>query len=80
MQTKLTIRVDSRLINRAKTHARRTGKSVSQLVADYFALLDTPVSSEMDNLPPITRELYGALANAHVDEADYRGHLETKYR
>jgi len=80
MQTKLTLRVDSRLINRAKTHARETGKSVSQLVADYFAILDTPITSEIDNLPPITRELYGALAHAPVDEADYRGYIEKKYR
>ena len=79
MQTKLTIRMDSRLIGRAKAHARRSGKSVSQLVADYFAILDTPVESEIDNLPPITRELYGALADAEVDEADYRRHLEEKY-
>lgn len=79
MQTKLTLRVDSRLINRAKAHARQTGKSVSQLVADYFAVIDTPKSDEIDNLPPITRELYGALANAPVSEADYRAHLEEKY-
>ena len=80
MHTKLTIRVEDRLINRAKAHARQTGKSVSQLVADYFAILDVPLSSEMENLPPITRELYGALANAPVGEADYRDHLEEKYR
>ena len=80
MQTKLTIRVDSRLINRAKAHARQTGKSVSQLVADYFAIMDTPISDEVDNLPPITRELYGALANAPIDDADYHAHLEEKYR
>jgi hypothetical protein len=80
MQTKLTIRIDSRLINRAKTHARQTGKSVSQLVADYFAIIDTPLSGELDNLAQITGELAGALANASVDEADHHAHLEEKYR
>lgn len=80
MQTKLTLRVDSRLISRAKAHAQLTGKSVSQLVADYFAIMDTPISSEANELPPITRELYGALANKSVDEADYHAYLEEKYR
>ncbi len=36
MQTKLTLRLDEALIQRAKAEARRTGKSVSQLVAEYF--------------------------------------------
>lgn len=80
MRSKLTLRIDSQLITRAKAHARQTGKSVSQLVADYFAVIDTSMSGELDNLPPITRELYGALVNASVDEADYHTHLEEKYR
>ncbi len=80
MQTKLTIRVDDRLISRAKVHARETGKSLSQLVADYFAILENTSTSDVDNLPPITRELCGALADARVDEADYREHLAEKYR
>ena len=80
MQTKLTIRVDDRLIHRAKAHARQTGKSVSQLVADYFAVLEVLPTGELANLPPITRELYGALADASGDEADYREHLEEKYQ
>ena len=80
MQTKLTLRVDSRLITRAKIHAQQSGKSVSQLVADYFAVMDISSSGELGDLPPITRELHGALAKANVDEADYHTHLEEKYR
>ena len=40
MQTKLTLRLEQRLIRRAKAYARRTGKSVSELVADFFGRLD----------------------------------------
>lgn len=80
MQTKLTIRLDQKLINRAKVHARQTGKSISRLVADYFAVLDTPTPNEVGDLPPITRELYGALADARVDESDYHDYLEKKHR
>ena len=76
--TKLTLRVDSRLISRAKAHAQLTGKSVSQLVADYFAIIDTPISNEANELPPITRELYGALTDTAVGEADYYAYIETR--
>ncbi|MBE0418315.1 MAG: hypothetical protein IBX63_11175 [Coriobacteriia bacterium] len=39
MGTKLTLRLDEDLIRRAKRHSARSGKSVSRLVADYFALI-----------------------------------------
>ena len=38
MHTKLTLRIDEDLIKRAKTYSRQTGKSVSQLVADYLEM------------------------------------------
>ena len=79
MQTKLTIRLDDRLIQRAKAFSRRTGKSVSQLVADYFALLDKEGDEELESLPPITRALHGSLAGANIDEDDYHRHLIEKY-
>ena len=36
MNTKLTLRLDENLIKSAKNYASSSGKSVSQLVADYF--------------------------------------------
>jgi len=80
VHTKLTLRLDHQLIGRAKSHARRTGKSVSQLVADYFALLDRTPIDEETALPPLTNALYGALAPAQIDETDYRRFLDEKYR
>lgn len=82
MQTKLTIRVDDQLIERAKAYSRRTGKSVSQLVADYFAVIDIPIEEEADNLPPITRELSESLVGfeiGDIGEEDYHRHLMEKY-
>ena len=77
MQTKLTLRLEARLIERAKAHARRRGTSVSQMVADYFALLDREEHDE--GLAPFTRSLRGALRGADGDEDEYRRHLEKKY-
>ena len=77
MQTKLTLRLDGQLIERAKAHAKKRGKSVSQMVADYFALLDR--DDQPETLAPLTRSLYGSLGGAVVDEDTYREHLEKKY-
>lgn len=81
MQTKLTLRLDEPLIRKAKDHARRTGRSVSQMVANYFAFLDEP-DKDVDGsaLPPLTRSLYGVLAGADVDQDDFRRHVEAKQR
>ena len=38
MHTKLTLRIEEQLIEQAKSYATHTGKSVSQLVAEYFTL------------------------------------------
>ncbi|MBI3303912.1 MAG: hypothetical protein HYZ72_17745 [Deltaproteobacteria bacterium] len=39
METKLILRLDEALVRRARAYAKRTGKPVSQLVAEYFAVL-----------------------------------------
>ncbi|MBT7864489.1 MAG: antitoxin [Gemmatimonadetes bacterium] len=77
MQTKLTLRLDSELIERAKAHARRRRKSVSQMVAGYFSFLDQ--EEEVEAMEPVTRALRGALRGAQVDEAQHRQHLEEKH-
>ncbi len=77
MQTKLTLRLEEQLIERAKAHAKKRGKSVSQMVADYFALLDRGDLPE--TLAPLTRSLYGILGGTSVDEDTHREHLEEKY-
>ena len=77
MQTKLTLRLEEQLIERAKAHAKKRGKSVSQMVADYFTLLDR--DDRPATLAPLTRSLYGTLGSTAVDEDTYREHLEEKY-
>ena len=83
MQTKLTLRLEQRLIRRAKAYARRTGKSVSALVADFFGRLDAPAEGpppEIVAQSPAVQSLVGAFAGARLDEADYRAHLTEKHR
>jgi hypothetical protein len=80
MNTKLTLRLDDELIRAAKRHAGSSGKSVSKLVADYFALIDADSAPADADLTPRVRALLGALSGSVVDEQDYRRYLEDKHR
>ena len=72
MHTKLTLRLDDSLIDAAKAYAAEQGRSVSTLVADYFAALTftqrqpqtldagQSVGTWKATLGPITRALVGA--------------------
>jgi hypothetical protein len=79
MPVKLTLRIDEELIERAKVYSKLSGKSVSQLVADYLAMLPEQSSEKRARLTPIVRSLRGLLRGADLDELAYRRHLEDKY-
>jgi hypothetical protein len=91
---KLTLRLDATLIERAKDFAQVQGRSVSQLVADYFAHLVPPGGVEAARSrqsprqrggAPITAALRGSLRpvrSAPLDKGRdaYRAYLDKKYR
>ena len=79
MQTKLTLRLDDELINRAKSYAKKSGKSVSQIVAGYFSMLDDKPEKETSELTPIVRSLKGSLKGAKIGKKDYQKYLEEKH-
>ncbi len=80
MNTKLTLRLDDELIHGAKRYAHESGKSLSQLVADYFAVIAAGKPGTTSEMGPRVRSLAGALKGATLSEDDYRRHLEEKYR
>jgi hypothetical protein len=80
MQTKLTLRLEEQLIEQAKSYAAEAGKSVSQIVAEYFSLLTSRKCTTKSPTTPITQSLRGLLREATVDEKDYKSYLEGKYR
>jgi len=80
MKSKLTLRLDDRLKERAKQLAAERGTSVSKIVEDYFRLLlresngdasETGTTSDKntvpDDLPPRTREMVESLGPATTD-------------
>ena len=79
MQTKLTLRLPSEIIASAKKSARLQGKSLSQLVADYFIAMSKDGLKPGKVAPPITQSLIGVLEPDNLDGHDYKQHLEDKY-
>jgi hypothetical protein len=77
MNTKLTLRLDDRLITSAKRHSAESGRSISQLVADFFALIELE-AGDIEATPRV-RSLRGVLAGSGLDASDYKRHLEEKY-
>ncbi|HTR79842.1 MAG TPA: DUF6364 family protein [Gemmatimonadaceae bacterium] len=80
MQTKLTLRLDDRLIRRAKAYAQRSGKSLSELVADLFARLQATTPDDTQPHSAAVRSLAGALQGTKLDRDAYRAHLNQKYK
>ncbi len=79
MNTKLTLRLDSQLIRGAKQYAKGAGKSLSQVVAEYFAAITSADQPEFTATPAVTR-LRGVLKGAPVDDArDYHAYREEKH-
>jgi predicted HicB family RNase H-like nuclease len=79
MQTKLTLRLEDRLIEQAKSYAAHSGKSLSQVVADYFKLLTAAKRKSVSPLTPVTQSLRGLLRESKIDEKDYKKFLEEKH-
>ncbi len=81
MQTKLTLRLDDEVIKQAKESAREMGKSVSELVEDFFKVVSSVRQGRRKGeATRLVRELRGALRGSAVSEAEYQEYLEKKYR
>ncbi len=87
MQTKLTLRLEKSLIERAKKFAHEHDTSLSRIVSNHFSQIivqedeaSTDDEEWRKSLPPITRSLLGIAAGTDLDEQDYWNYLEEKYR
>ena len=74
MATKLTLKLDADVIERAKEYAERRGVSLSRLVETYFDRL-APAKTEPLKLTGVVAELAGALAGGEADD-DREGYTE----
>ena len=80
MNTKLTLRLNEELINKAKNYAKKEGKSLSQIVSDFFvAISSKKQNSQNIKLKPNTSKLYASLKGSLTSKEDYKKHIENKY-
>jgi Family of unknown function (DUF6364) len=82
METKLTLKLNKRVINQAKAYAKRHHKSLSGLVENYFKNLTERQKADDEDLSPLVKQLSGVLKlSPDFDfKKDYASHLENKYK
>jgi hypothetical protein len=61
METKLTLKLDQRVIKSAKEYAENNNRSLSKLVEDYFRNLLSENIQE-DEYPPLIKKLSGIIS------------------
>jgi len=81
MDTKLTLKLDQKVIEKAKVYARDQGISLSRMVEEYLESV-TASSQPRPTLTPVVEKLSGVLHL--IDKEDerkaYRDHLSDKYK
>lgn len=82
MDTKLTLKLDKAIIEKAKKYAQHQKQSLSMLVEDYFRLLVSEKEDVDVELSPVVEELAGIiqLDDGFDWKSDYRKYVAEKYR
>lgn len=81
METKLTLRLDDAVIERAKNYARSHKISLSKMVEAYLDGVTKPLKDEPE-ITPLVESLSGVIdLPADFDyKKEYRDYLEEKYK
>lgn len=74
----ITLSLEEPLISKAKTVAKKRGKSVSQLVSEYFTALESDEHKETE-LAPLTASMVGIMSGEGDDKEEYVEYLERKH-
>ncbi|MHB8132451.1 MAG: DUF6364 family protein [Mobilitalea sp.] len=81
MNTKLTLKLNKKTIDRAKKYAQRNKQSLSVMVEKYFNLISDKESITEIEISPNVLELSGIIKlPEHINMKEvYRNHIEGKY-
>jgi len=79
MTTKLTLTVEKEIIERAKSYARNTGRSLSELIETYLEEITQESSNE--RISPKLKKIVGTvkLPKNFDEEKELRSYLEHKH-
>lgn len=85
MDTKLTLKLDKQVIEKAKEYAASHKRSLSRLIEAYLkSLVDTEMSADKDDIqisPFIKNMATGVKLSADLDhKKEYGNHLSEKYK
>ncbi len=81
MDTKLTLKLDQSIIEKAKKYAISRKKSLSRIVEDYFKGLGFQDNNDEIEINPIVKELSGIISESDFAnwKNEYTNYLEQKY-
>ena len=79
MDTKLTVKLDHSVIEKAKNYAKKKNTSLSKLIESHLGLLVNP--KENQEITPLVKSLSGVLKTTKTNnyKKDYKKHLLSKY-
>lgn len=79
MDTKLTLKLSSTIIEHAKTYAKAKNTSLSKLIESYLGLLISP--NENEAITPLVKSLSGVvnLPKNYNSKQEYKKHVLNKY-
>lgn len=80
MTTKLTLTVEKAIIEKAKSYAKKTGRSLSELIEKYLESI-TDEEKENAKLSPKLKKIVGAvkLPKSFDEEKELRTYYEKKH-
>lgn len=81
MDTKLTLKLNQKVIERAKKFASKRSTSLSKLIENYLQNLTAPDDAEAE-ITPLVKSLSGIieLPNDYNHKKDYSDYLTDKYK
>ncbi len=76
MTTKLTLSVEKEIIELSKEYAKKSGRSLSDLIENYLKTLVVSTQHQPEKLGPITKKLSGIIKVSHNKDIDYKKEFE----
>ncbi len=82
MDTKLTLLIDKKVVEKAKQFAREKNTSLSNLIENYLSKLTQAAEQGENEISPLVKSLSGVLTLGAEEETrkEYSEYLQQKYR
>jgi macrodomain Ter protein organizer (MatP/YcbG family) len=79
MTTKLTLTVEKSVIERAKSYAKNTGRSLSELIENYLENITS--ENKVENMSPKLKKIVGSvkLPSDFNEKEELRSYFESKH-